>query len=110
MSRGSLVVKRSSGSAGGSGIEGCGIGQSGSPPRDPARGKGTVTEEEETAEVPASYREENVLFRPVAISPSHRSIMKYDVAEHLPDEALAKLLEDNPMIGEILLKAKEDRA
>ncbi|KAI8555230.1 hypothetical protein RHMOL_Rhmol05G0158400 [Rhododendron molle] len=35
---------------------------------------------------------------------------KYDVAEHLPDEALAKLLEDNPAIGELVLKAKEERA
>ncbi|KAI8535784.1 hypothetical protein RHMOL_Rhmol10G0200900 [Rhododendron molle] len=30
--------------------------------------------------------------------------------EHLPDEKLAKLLEDNPMIGEMVLKAKEERA
>ncbi|KAI8559890.1 hypothetical protein RHMOL_Rhmol04G0211000 [Rhododendron molle] len=110
MSRGSLVVERSSGSAGGSGTEGGGIGPSGSLPRDPARGKGTMTEEQETAEVPASCREEDVLFRPVATSLSHRSITKYDVAEHLPDEALAKLLEDNPMIGEIVLKVKEDWA
>ncbi|KAI8524807.1 hypothetical protein RHMOL_Rhmol13G0178500 [Rhododendron molle] len=45
-----------------------------------------------------------------ATSSSHRPITKYNVAEHLPDEALAKLLEDNPIIGEIVLKAKEDRA
>ncbi|KAI8555143.1 hypothetical protein RHMOL_Rhmol05G0151500 [Rhododendron molle] len=45
-----------------------------------------------------------------ASSSSHRPITKYYVAEHLPDEALVKLLEDNPMIGEIVLKAKEDRA
>ncbi|KAI8547622.1 hypothetical protein RHMOL_Rhmol07G0209700 [Rhododendron molle] len=33
-----------------------------------------------------------------------------DVAEHAPDEILAKLLEDHPIIGEYVLKAKEDRA
>ncbi|KAI8559934.1 hypothetical protein RHMOL_Rhmol04G0215100 [Rhododendron molle] len=52
----------------------------------------------------------DVLFRLAATSSSHIPITKYDVAEHLPDKALAKLLEDNPMIGEIVLKAKEDRA
>ncbi|KAI8550816.1 hypothetical protein RHMOL_Rhmol06G0136800 [Rhododendron molle] len=45
-----------------------------------------------------------------ATSLSHRPITKYDVAEHLPDEALAKLLEDNPIIDEIVFKAQEDRA
>ncbi|KAI8559787.1 hypothetical protein RHMOL_Rhmol04G0201600 [Rhododendron molle] len=81
----------------------------GSPPRDPTKGKGAVVAEEETTENPVTYREEDVLFRPAATSSSHRPITKHDVAEHLPDEALAKLLEDNPMIGEIVLKAKEDR-
>ncbi|KAI8542935.1 hypothetical protein RHMOL_Rhmol08G0178500 [Rhododendron molle] len=37
-------------------------------------------------------------------------ITKYDIAEHLPDEALAKLLEDNLIIGKIVLRAKEERA
>ncbi|KAI8559815.1 hypothetical protein RHMOL_Rhmol04G0204100 [Rhododendron molle] len=45
-----------------------------------------------------------------ATSSSHVSVTKYDIAEHLPDEMLAKLLEDNPTIGEMVLKAKEDRA
>ncbi|KAI8538461.1 hypothetical protein RHMOL_Rhmol09G0105800 [Rhododendron molle] len=56
------------------------------------------------------YREEDVLFPLVVTLLSHRPITKYDVAEHLPDEALAKLLEDYPAIGELVLKAKEDRA
>ncbi|KAI8529968.1 hypothetical protein RHMOL_Rhmol11G0017300 [Rhododendron molle] len=83
----------------------------GSPPRDPARGKRAVVAEEETIEI--SYQEEYVLFWPVtmaATSSSHKPITKYDVAEHLPDEALAKLLEDDPIIGEIVRKAKEYRA
>ncbi|KAI8538413.1 hypothetical protein RHMOL_Rhmol09G0101100 [Rhododendron molle] len=55
----------------------------------------------ETTEIPVTYREEDMLFRPAATtatSPSHVPITKYDVTEHLPDEMLAKLLEDNPMI------------
>ncbi|KAI8543457.1 hypothetical protein RHMOL_Rhmol08G0219800 [Rhododendron molle] len=84
---------------------------SGSPSRDSTRGKGVIVEAEKTTEAP--FREEDVLFRPsptAATSSSHRTITKYDIAEHLPDEALAKLLEKNPIIGEIVLKAKEDQA
>jgi hypothetical protein len=84
-------------------------GPSVSPPRDPARGKG-IARAEETPEVPVIIREEDILFRPAATSSSHIPITTHDVAEHLPDEMLAKLLEDNPLIGEIVLKAKEDRA
>lgn len=105
-----------SGSGSGEAV-GSGMGEraepSGSPPRYPARGKGAVGTEEESTEAPVGYREEDVLFRPVstaATSSSHVPITKYDVAEHLPDEMLAKLLEDNPLVGEIVLKAKEDRA
>jgi hypothetical protein len=79
------------------------------PPRDPVRGKGIVGAEE-TTEVPVAIREADILFRPAATSSSHIPITTHDVAEHLPDEMLAKLLEDNPLIGEIVLKAKEDRA
>ncbi|KAI8572763.1 hypothetical protein RHMOL_Rhmol01G0225500 [Rhododendron molle] len=104
----SPVVDGSSVGAGGSGAAGDDLGLIESPPRDPARGKGAVIEGEETTEVP--YREEDVLFRPAATLSSHRQITKYGVAEHLPNEALAKVLEDNPMIGEIVLKAKEERA
>ncbi|KAI8542705.1 hypothetical protein RHMOL_Rhmol08G0159700 [Rhododendron molle] len=53
------------------------------------------------------------MFRPAttaATSSSHKPITQYDVTKHLPDEALAKLLEDNPTIGEMVLKAKEERA
>ncbi|KAI8550789.1 hypothetical protein RHMOL_Rhmol06G0134500 [Rhododendron molle] len=109
VARGSPVVERSSGSAGGSGAEGDDLGLIESPSRDPTRGKGAAMEEECT-EVPVSYREEDVLFRPVATSSSHWPITKYNIAEHLPDEALAKLLEDSPAIGELVLKAKEERA
>ncbi|KAI8542633.1 hypothetical protein RHMOL_Rhmol08G0152800 [Rhododendron molle] len=75
-------------------------------------GKGVVIEEE-TPESPVTYLEEDIAFRPAATvvtSSSHMPITKYDVAEHLPDEMLAKLLEDNPTIGKLVLKAKEDRA
>ncbi|KAI8555255.1 hypothetical protein RHMOL_Rhmol05G0160500 [Rhododendron molle] len=81
--------------------------------KDSARGKGIVAEEEETTEVPVEYREEDVAFRPaatVATSSSHVPITKYDIAEHLPDEMLARLLEENPLIGEMVLRAKEERA
>ncbi|KAI8572178.1 hypothetical protein RHMOL_Rhmol01G0178100 [Rhododendron molle] len=45
-----------------------------------------------------------------ATSSRHVPITLDDVAEHSTDEILAKLLEDNPVIGEYVLKAKEDRA
>ncbi|KAI8572594.1 hypothetical protein RHMOL_Rhmol01G0211700 [Rhododendron molle] len=98
---------------GGSATVGDDPGPNVSPPRDPAKGKGVVAEEEETREVPVEYREEDVAFWPVATaatSLSHIPITKYGVAEHLPDEMLAKLLEDNPLIGEMVLRAKEERA
>ncbi|KAI8538363.1 hypothetical protein RHMOL_Rhmol09G0096900 [Rhododendron molle] len=78
-----------------------------------AKGKGVVAEEEETTAEAILFKEEDVAFRPVATmatSSSHVPITKYHIAKHLPDEMLAKLLEDNPMIGEIVLKVKEDRA
>ncbi|KAI8542657.1 hypothetical protein RHMOL_Rhmol08G0155200 [Rhododendron molle] len=107
---GSPIVEGSSVGAGGSGATGDDLGPTGSSPRDPARGKGAAVEEEETIEAPVTYREEDMLFRPAATSSSHIPITKYDVAGHLPNEMLAKLLEDNPLIGEIVLKAKEERA
>ncbi|KAI8535815.1 hypothetical protein RHMOL_Rhmol10G0203600 [Rhododendron molle] len=102
-----------SGGNGGEGQQHEGIMAEGTPPRDSARGKGIVAEEEETTDVPVEYREEDVAFQPAvtaATSSSHVPITKYDIAEHLRDEMLAKLLEDNPMIGEMVLKAKEERA
>ncbi|KAI8559985.1 hypothetical protein RHMOL_Rhmol04G0219600 [Rhododendron molle] len=80
-------------------------------PRDSARGKGVVAEEEETTEIHVEYKEDDVVFRPAATaatSSSHVPITKYDIAEHLPDAMLAKLLEENPLIGEMVLRAKEE--
>ncbi|KAI8563794.1 hypothetical protein RHMOL_Rhmol03G0136800 [Rhododendron molle] len=110
VAEGSPTVGGSSDGGSSSGAVGDDPGPNGSPLRDPARGKGAVVEGEETTEAPVTYREEDVLFRLAATSSNNILIIKYDVAEHLPDEALAKLLEDNPMIGEIVLKAKEERA
>ncbi|KAI8560394.1 hypothetical protein RHMOL_Rhmol04G0252200 [Rhododendron molle] len=114
VAEGSSVVGGSSGDAEGSGAIGDDPGPNGSPPRDSARGKGVViAEEEEPTEVPVEYREQDIAFRPAAsaaTSSSHVSITKYDIAEHLPDDRLARLLEENPEIGEIVLKAKEERA
>ncbi|KAI8551447.1 hypothetical protein RHMOL_Rhmol06G0186500 [Rhododendron molle] len=108
---GSVVTGKSSGDGGSSGAGSGDIDPNRSPPRNPERGKGAIVEGEQTTEIP--YREEDVLLRPAttaAISSSHRQITKYDVTEHLTDEALAKLLEDNPAIRELVLKAKEDQA
>ncbi|KAI8559788.1 hypothetical protein RHMOL_Rhmol04G0201700 [Rhododendron molle] len=110
VAEGSPIVGGSSVSAEGSSAMGDDPGLNWSPPRNPTRGKGAAIEEEETTEVPTPYRADDVLFRPAATSSSHVPITKYDVAEHLPDEMLAKLLEDNPLIREIVLKAKEERA
>ncbi|KAI8550886.1 hypothetical protein RHMOL_Rhmol06G0142200 [Rhododendron molle] len=100
-----------------------------SPPRDPVKGKGIVgTEEvhieehaeevpierEQTTEAaPAEVWEEDIAFRPpagAARSSRHMPITYDDIAEHTPDGLLAKLLADHPIIGEYVLKAKEDRA
>ncbi|KAI8572063.1 hypothetical protein RHMOL_Rhmol01G0169400 [Rhododendron molle] len=109
----SSIVGRSSGGGDSSGAVGDDPGPNVSPPRDSARGKGIVAEEEETTDVPVEYREEDVAFQPAvtaATSSSHVPITKYDIAEHLRDEMLAKLLEDNPTIGEMVLRAKEEQA
>ncbi|KAI8568944.1 hypothetical protein RHMOL_Rhmol02G0239900 [Rhododendron molle] len=110
---GSRVVDRSSGGARDSGAGGDDTGPSESQTRDSDKGKGVVVEEERTTKSPIPFREEDVAFRPAATaatSLSHVPVTKYDIAEHLPDEMLAKLLEDNPTIREVVLKAKEDRA
>ncbi|KAI8571964.1 hypothetical protein RHMOL_Rhmol01G0161800 [Rhododendron molle] len=106
---------KEAGAAGASGLgyRSRGLANSWSPLKDLTRGKGAAVEEEETTEVPVTYREEDILFRPAATattSSSHIPITKYDVAKHLPDKMLVKLLEDSPMIGEMVLKAKEERA
>ncbi|KAI8538685.1 hypothetical protein RHMOL_Rhmol09G0124000 [Rhododendron molle] len=107
-----MVIEGETGDVSGGGAGGDDIGPGQTPPRDSAKGKGAVIEED-TPEISVPYREEDIVFRPTvtaATSSSHVPITKYDVAEHLPDEALVKLLEDNPMIGELVLKAKKDRA
>ncbi|KAI8524921.1 hypothetical protein RHMOL_Rhmol13G0187100 [Rhododendron molle] len=104
----------SSGGVGGTGAVDDDPGLNGTPPRDSARGKGAViAEKEERTEVPVEYREQDIAFRlaaSAATSSSHVSITKYDIAEHLPDNRLARLLEENPEIGEIVLKEKEEHA
>ncbi|KAI8538441.1 hypothetical protein RHMOL_Rhmol09G0103800 [Rhododendron molle] len=118
------MVERGSGGVGGSGAVGDDTEPSQTPPRDSAKGKGAVTEEEHAEEVrieevqtteaaPVEIREEDIAFRPpagAATSSHHVPITYADIAEHAPDELLAKLLEDHPVIGEYVLKAKEDRA
>lgn len=52
---GSVVTGGNLGGARGSGTSGGGVGPSGSPPRDSARGKGVAAAEEETTKVPVEY-------------------------------------------------------
>ncbi|KAI8535482.1 hypothetical protein RHMOL_Rhmol10G0177900 [Rhododendron molle] len=83
-------------------------------PRDSAKDKSVVDAETEiTEDATLEIREEDIAFRPpmtAATSSRHVPITLDDVAEHALDEIFAKLLEDNPVIGEYVLKAKEDRA
>ncbi|KAI8535430.1 hypothetical protein RHMOL_Rhmol10G0173300 [Rhododendron molle] len=118
------IVDRGSGVVDSSGAVGDDTGPSGSPPRDSAKGKGVVTEEvhveevqmerEQTTEAaPIEVREEDIAFKPptgAATSSHHVPVPYVDIAKHAPDELLAKLLEDHPVLGEYVLKAKEDRA
>ncbi|KAI8550682.1 hypothetical protein RHMOL_Rhmol06G0126900 [Rhododendron molle] len=108
------VVGGSWGGGDSGGIVGDDPGLNVSPPRDSMRGKwAVIAEEKESTEVSVGYREEDIAFRPaasVATSSSHVPITKYDITEHLPDAMLAKLLEENPLIGEMVLRAKEERA
>ncbi|KAI8529850.1 hypothetical protein RHMOL_Rhmol11G0006400 [Rhododendron molle] len=113
IAEGSPELGGSSGDVEGSGAVGDDTGPSQTPPRDSTKGKGVAVEEERTTEIPIPFREDDVAFRPAAseaTSSSHVQVTKYDIAEHLPNELLAKLLEDNINIGEFVLKAKEDRA
>ncbi|KAI8568373.1 hypothetical protein RHMOL_Rhmol02G0193500 [Rhododendron molle] len=111
------MVGGSSGGVGGSGATGYDPGLNGTPPRDTARGKGIavsekpVEEEQTTEAAPVEIREEDITFRPpvtMATSSRHVPITKDDIAEHLPVDMLARLLEAHPDIGEIVLKAKEE--
>ncbi|KAI8559683.1 hypothetical protein RHMOL_Rhmol04G0192900 [Rhododendron molle] len=84
-----------------------------SPPRDPAKGKGTVVEEEQASENPMRYPESDIAFRPpatAATSSRHEPITFDDVAEKAPDDVVARLLEEYPVLGEMVLRAKEERA
>ncbi|KAI8559630.1 hypothetical protein RHMOL_Rhmol04G0188300 [Rhododendron molle] len=119
VAEGSSVVGGSSGDGGSSGAMGDVPGPNGSPPRDSARGKGVAASEEPVEEeqpigaTPVEIREEDIAFRPLvmaATSSRHIPITFDDIAEHTPDEILARLLEERPNIGEYVLKAKEERA
>ncbi|KAI8572002.1 hypothetical protein RHMOL_Rhmol01G0164800 [Rhododendron molle] len=102
------MVGESFGGVGGSEAAGDDPGLNGSPPRDSVRGKGTVIAEEEPTKIPVEYREQDIAFRPaasVATSSRHVPVTKQDIAEHLPDDRLARLLEENPDVGEIVLRA-----
>ncbi|KAI8559737.1 hypothetical protein RHMOL_Rhmol04G0197600 [Rhododendron molle] len=46
----------------------------------------------------------------LALLKQYSQVTYADIAEHAPDELLAKLLEDHPVLGKYVLKAKEDRA
>ncbi|KAI8559474.1 hypothetical protein RHMOL_Rhmol04G0176700 [Rhododendron molle] len=84
-----------------------------SPPRDSAKGKGTVVEEEQASENPMRYPESDIAFRPpatAATSSRHEPITFDDVAEKAPDDVVARLLEEYPVLGEMVLRAKEERA
>ncbi|KAI8547474.1 hypothetical protein RHMOL_Rhmol07G0198800 [Rhododendron molle] len=98
--RASPVVGGSSGDTENSGTIGDETGPNGSPPRDSAKGKGVVIEEENVEEVTGG----------AATSSRHVPITYDDIAEHAPDEILARVLEQHPEIGEYVLKDKEDRA
>ncbi|KAI8571955.1 hypothetical protein RHMOL_Rhmol01G0161200 [Rhododendron molle] len=118
------VVEGSSGGISGSGAGEDDTGPSETPPRDSAKGKGVAIEEEHVEEVqieevqttevnPVEIREQNIAFRPpagAATSSRHVPVTYDDIAEHTPDEILARVLEQHPEIGEYILKAKEDRA
>ncbi|KAI8555031.1 hypothetical protein RHMOL_Rhmol05G0142600 [Rhododendron molle] len=114
VAEGPPMVGGNSSGISGSGAVGEDTGPNGSPPRGSDKGKGVAVEEEQTKEAATvEIREEDIAFRPSVIpatSSCHVPITLDDIAEHAPDEIVAKLLEDHPIIGEYVLKAKEDRA
>ncbi|XP_058180112.1 uncharacterized protein LOC131298653 [Rhododendron vialii] len=93
-----------SGSGSGSG-SGNGGGQPGTPPRDPARGKGPVVKEGVSGEVPM----EEVEFMPAVGSSAHVLITRGDFAEFVSEEELGRLLRENPRVVAAVLAAREDR-
>ncbi|KAI8572231.1 hypothetical protein RHMOL_Rhmol01G0181800 [Rhododendron molle] len=106
VAEGPPVVDRSSGGAEGSGAVGENPESNESPPRDSAKGKGVIIEEEQVERVQI----ELVQTAGAATSSRHVPVTYDDIAEHTPDEILARVLEQHPEIGEYILKAKEDRA
>ncbi|KAI8572910.1 hypothetical protein RHMOL_Rhmol01G0237700 [Rhododendron molle] len=123
VTEGPPIVDRSSGGAEGSGAVGENPEPSQTLPRDSAKGKGVVIEakhaeevqieREQTTEATTVEIREDIAFRPpvgAATSSRHVPITYDDIAEHAPDEILARVLEKHPEIGEYVLKAKEDRA
>ncbi|KAI8538353.1 hypothetical protein RHMOL_Rhmol09G0096400 [Rhododendron molle] len=112
---GSPFVGGSSSAISGSGAVGGDTGPSGSSPRDSAKGKGIVVEEKQakkeqiTEAAIVEIREENIAFRlpvTVATSSRHVRISLDDIAEHAPDEIVAKLLEITPSSGSMFLKPR----
>ncbi|KAI8535810.1 hypothetical protein RHMOL_Rhmol10G0203100 [Rhododendron molle] len=112
---GFVVTGDNLGDAGSGGAGGDDAEPSQTPLRDSAKGKGAVIEGEQTTEAsesPVEIREEDIAFRPpagAATSSRHVPITYDDIAEHTPDEILARVLESHLEIGEYVLKAKEDR-
>lgn len=79
--------------------------QSGSPRRDPARGKDPAVAEETLREAPVERPE----FIPTVGSSGHDHITKRDFAEFMGDDVLAQLLAENPTVVTTMLAAREER-
>ncbi|KAI8563674.1 hypothetical protein RHMOL_Rhmol03G0127600 [Rhododendron molle] len=111
VAEGSSVVGGSSGDGGSSGAMSDISGPNGSPPRDSARGKGVViaeaekpTEEDRTTEAPSPVEipEEDIAFRPLLTAATSSRLIPItfdDIAEHTPDEILARLLGSAPILA-----------
>ncbi|KAI8551020.1 hypothetical protein RHMOL_Rhmol06G0152300 [Rhododendron molle] len=124
VAEGPAMIERGSGDAEVSTAVGEATEPSQTPPRDSAKGKGAVIEDEHVEEMrieiektteaaPVEVQAGDVAFRPpagAATSSRHVPVTYADIAEHTPDAILARLLEERPDIGEYVLKAKEDRA
>ncbi|XP_058181139.1 uncharacterized protein LOC131299571 [Rhododendron vialii] len=100
---GLVVIGGGLSEAGGSG--GDGGGRSGTPPRDPTRGKDPVVVEESSGEVPVEVGE----FRPVVGSSVHVPITYRDFAKFVTEEKLGRLLRENPVVVAAVISAREER-
>lgn len=102
---GSEITGSGFGGASSSGDGGSGDGpNAGSSPRDLAKGKGVVVEEEHR-----DARAGDAMVHPVAQSSSHRPITREDFAEHVSEEMLIRLLKEHPEVGIVVLSAREER-